>query len=408
MSDMINELTKKCWLIKKAFKVDVDAFDEQLKNVLHLSEDIAPLLIAEMRKKMYGDLQKSLIKARKHSICFYADSFLLSYIALPIKEGELYKGMVVAGPFLNEPVSDSFLWKVMKNHQLENNWFKPLQNYYKSIPQFEETSFNIADVIVNIFANRLVETQIIPIQNSNGDIHSDELQPQDLDEKGMDIKLRYEIEKKYLHFVTIGDKEKALETIVDYTGDFSHRVPGNPLRARKNLIFSANTLNRIAADKGGVAPQYLHAISEKFAIKIEEAMTMSELHALEIAMTEEYCNAVRKLAIRGHSTVVKEAIMYINLHYNEPINLQIVAQKIDFNRTYLAKKFKEEMGTTVIDYINNKRIEEAAFLIEQGSTSITDISYLVGFSSYNYFCKVFKDVKRMTATEYKFGKRAET
>jgi two-component system, response regulator YesN len=137
-------------------------------------------------------------------------------------------------------------------------------------------------------------------------------------------------------------------------------------------------------------------------------MTMSELHALEIAMTEEYCNAVRKLAIRGHSTVVKEAIMYINLHYNEPINLQIVAQKIDFNRTYLAKKFKEEMGTTVIDYINKKRIEEAAFLIERGRTSITDISYLVGFSSYNYFCKVFKDVKRMTATEYKNGKRAET
>src|SRR3954451_21534537 len=95
--------------------------------------------------------------------------------------------------------------------------------------------------------------------------------------------------------------------------------------------------------------------------------------------------------------------MYINLHFNEPINLQSVADELGFNRTYLAKKFKEEMNMSVIDYIQKKRIDEAAFLIEQGRLSITDISEQVGFSSYNYFCKVFKDITRMTATEYNKG-----
>jgi two-component system, response regulator YesN len=62
------------------------------------------------------------------------------------------------------------------------------------------------------------------------------------------------------------------------------------------------------------------------------------------------------------------------------------------------------MNISVIDYIQKKRIDEAAFLIEQGRQSITDISELVGFSGYTYFCKVFKDIKGMTATEYKRGK----
>lgn len=77
------------------------------------------------------------------------------------------------------------------------------------------------------------------------------------------------------------------------------------------------------------------------------------------------------------------------------------------NPSVVAKKFKDEMHMTVIDYIQKKRIDEATFLIEQGRSSITDISYIVGFSSYNYFCKVFKEEKGMTATEFKNGKRVD-
>jgi len=95
------------------------------------------------------------------------------------------------------------------------------------------------------------------------------------------VKLRYEAEKKFLHFIETGDKENAMKALLEYTGDFSYRVPGNPLRARKNITFSANTMNRIAAAKGGVEPQYLHAISEKYALKIEAAVTMSELDLVE-------------------------------------------------------------------------------------------------------------------------------
>ncbi|MGX2961311.1 helix-turn-helix transcriptional regulator [Peribacillus sp. JNUCC 23] len=406
MENLLNELTEKCWMIKSAFKMDVEVMDEQFRTILHISDDTEPLIMTETRKGMYAHFQKALMKAKKHSFCFQTDSFSLSYFAIALITHETDKGMVIVGPFLKERVTDSFIWRVIKENHLESSSFKSLECYYKSIAYIGESYLALGDVLVNIYGHPPIKSQIITMVSNEGD-NPKELQPQEFDEDDFDIKLRYEIEKKLLHFIEVGNTEKALETFVEFSGDFLYRVPGNPLRARKNIAFSYSSILRLAANKGGVAPQYLHGISELFAIKIEETITISEIDLLEVAMTEEYCNAVRSFAMKGHSSVVKQVLMYLNLHFSEPINLQSVADELGFNRTYIAKKFKDEMNMTVIDYIQKKRIDEAVFLIEQGQSSITDISYMVGFSSYNYFCKVFKEVKGMTATEFKSGKRVD-
>jgi AraC-like DNA-binding protein len=399
------ELTEKCWLIKSAFNIDVQFIDKDLKTIIHISEDTEPFIITEKRKGMYSYFEKALLEAKLNSFCYYTDPFYLSFIAIAIKDEEQYKGMSIVGPFLNDKVTDHFLWTVMKKNHLEQSWIKPLEKYYKTIPYVGSSYIALGEVLMNLYANPHLKSHIITIKSNDEGKNHEVLPPQNIDQEGMNIKLRYEAEKKFFHFIEMGDKGKALQALTEYTGDFLYRVPGNPLRAKKNLAFGTNSMYRITAERGGVPPQYLHKISEKFSIKIEEAVTLHEIDALDLAMIEEYCDAVKNFAIKGHSSVVKKALMYINLNFHENINLQSVADEIGFNRTYLAKKFKEEMKISVIDYIQIKRIEEASFLIEQGRSSITDISQQVGFSSYHYFCKVFKNVMGMTASEYKNGKR---
>ncbi|MFJ5760371.1 AraC family transcriptional regulator [Neobacillus sp. NPDC093182] len=403
----MEELISKCWLINKAFQIGVQAIDEELKTIIHIADDNEPLLVIEARKRMLVELQKELGKANKDSFCYQTDSFQLSYLAVPIHEDELYKGMVVAGPFLNERVTDHMIWNVIKDNNLENNWLKRIETYFKSLPLLANSYLAIGDLLVNIVIHPHVKAQIIAAKNS-GEQYRLDVEPEDYDQSGIEIKQRYEAEKKLLHYIEIGDKENAMKAMLDHhTGDFLYRVPGNPLRARKNITFSGNTMYRIAAGNGGVEPQYLHAISEKFALKIESAVAMSELNTIDVSMIDEYCEAVKNFAIKGYSPVVKKALMYINLHFNESINLQSVADEIGFNRTYLAKKFKSEINLSVIDYIQKKRIDEAKFLIDLGRLSTTDIGLQVGFSSYNYFCKVFKEITGMTATEYKRSKQVE-
>ncbi|MBT2733851.1 helix-turn-helix domain-containing protein [Bacillus sp. ISL-7] len=402
----MDELLSKCRLIKNAFNIDVQVVDEQFQTIFHLSNDSEPLLLVEARKRIYPDLQKALEKANKNGFCFHTNSFQLSYMAVGIHEEAQFKGIVLVGPFLNERVTDHFIWNIMRNNRLENNWFNPLEKFYKSLSQLGQSYMAIGDLLVNIVGNPHIESQLITMKNRH-DPNQKDVQTQDYDRDGLEIKLRYEAEEKVLHFIEKGDKENAMKVLPEFSGDFTYRVPGNPLRARKNFSFSGNTMNRIAAGKGGVEPQYLHAISEKFALKIEAAVTMSELDMLEFNMVEEYCDAVKNFAVKGYSPVVTKALMYINLYFTEPINVQSVADEIEFNRTYLAKKFKKEMHKNVTDYIHKKRIDEAIFLLEQGRLSITDIGIQVGFSSYNYFCKVFKEVTGKTATEYKGSKRLE-
>jgi two-component system, response regulator YesN len=400
---IVDEFLSKCWLIKNAFNIDVQAVDEHFQTILHISDDSEPLIFAEARKKSYLDLKKALDLASKNSFCFHTDSFQLSYIAMDHHVDEQFQGMVLVGPFLIERVTDHFIWNLMRENQLENNWGNPLEKFYKSLPYLGQSYFAIGDLLVNLLANPRVESQFITTKNDSEHDQPD-VQPQDYDYDGLKVRLRYEAEKKFLHFIETGDKENAMKALIDFASDFSYRVPGNPLRARKNLSFSSNTMTRMAAAEGGVEPQYLHAISEKFALKIEAAVAMSDLEAINFSMIEEYCDAVKNFAVKGHSPVVKKALMYINLNFKEPINVQSVADEIGFNRTYLAKKFKEEMNISVIDYIHKKRIGEAIFLMEQGQLSITDIGIQVGFSSYNYFCKVFKETKGITATEYRGSK----
>jgi two-component system, response regulator YesN len=403
----LEELISKCWQINKAFQIGVLAIDEELKTIIHIADDNEPLMVIEARKRMLVELQKELGKANKDSFCYQTDSFQLSYLAVPIHEAEQYKGMVVVGPFLNERVTDHMIWNVIKDNNLENNWLKRLESYFKSLPLLANSYLAIGDLLVNIVIHPHVKAQILATKNS-GEQYRLDVEPEDYDQSGIEIKQRYEAEKKLLHYIEIGDKENAMKAMLDHhTGDFLYRVPGNPLRARKNITFSGNTMYRIAAGNGGVEPQYLHAISEKFALKIESAVAMSELNTIDVSMIDEYCEAVKNFAIKGYSPVVKKALMYINLHFNESINLQSVADQIGFNRTYLAKKFKSEINLSVIDYIQKKRIDEAKFLIDLGRLSTTEIGLQVGFSSYNYFCKVFKEITGMTATEYKRNKKRE-
>lgn len=401
----VEELISKCWQINKAFQIGVQAIDDELKTIIHIADDNEPLMVIEARKRMLVEMQKELRQANKDSFCYQTDSFQLSYLAVPIYKDEQYKGMVVVGPFLNEQVTDHMIWNVIKDNNLENNWLKRLETYFKSLPLLANSYLAIGELLVNIVIHPHVKAQIIASKNS-GEQYRLDVEPEDYDQSGIEIKQRYEAEKKLLHYIEIGDKENAMKAMLDHhTGDFLYRVPGNPLRARKNITFSGNTMYRIAAGNGGVEPQYLHAISEKFALKIESAVAMSELNTIDVNMIDEYCKAVKNFAIKGYSPVVKKALMYINLHFNESINLQSVADEIGFNRTYLAKKFKSEINLSVIDYIQRKRIDEAKFLINLGRLSTTEIGLQVGFNSYNYFCKVFKELTGMTASEYKRSKQ---
>jgi two-component system response regulator YesN len=59
------------------------------------------------------------------------------------------------------------------------------------------------------------------------------------------------------------------------------------------------------------------------------------------------------------------------------------------------------------DYINKFRIEEAKYLLDRSSDSVTEIASQVGYSDSNYFSKVFRKWEHVTPHDYRKRKRGE-
>lgn len=68
---------------------------------------------------------------------------------------------------------------------------------------------------------------------------------------------------------------------------------------------------------------------------------------------------------------------------------------------YLSSHFHEKTGKTLSSYINEMKINEAMRLLKTDQLSLAEISAALGYSSQNYFHKVFQNLIGMTPNEYR-------
>ena len=115
---------------------------------------------------------------------------------------------------------------------------------------------------------------------------------------------------------------------------------------------------------------------------------------------EQYDMAVSAAAPR-RSDAVTQAIAYIDQHYTEKITLEQVAAQSHVNNTYMSELFKKEIGITLNDYINNRRVIHACERLRFSNCSMGEIAEQCGFSDQNYFTKVFKKFLNTTPSSYR-------
>lgn len=84
------------------------------------------------------------------------------------------------------------------------------------------------------------------------------------------------------------------------------------------------------------------------------------------------------------------------------LNLADVQRKFPISRTYLSQLFNKELGTSFSDYVNNFRIEESKFLLEnEPNTDITEIAIRSGFNAISTFRRAFTKQTNLSPSEYK-------
>lgn len=99
--------------------------------------------------------------------------------------------------------------------------------------------------------------------------------------------------------------------------------------------------------------------------------------------------------------LVRKAMAYIHSHYTHPLTRQDIAHYVGMSEDYLTHCFRQELGTTPVEYLNRYRVLQARHLLAESDKSITNIALEVGFSSSSYFSRVFRKEVGQSPEEYR-------
>lgn len=401
-----NGLHRTCRMLNNVTKMDVRSIDKDGHPILQLVDHNLPEVLKSFEND-YLNINNILKNNTPNSYYYYINSYDLQYIAAGIWENGSFSGFISIGPFISSIPVAEFISNIIYKNSLPISERNTLQEFYNSLSMISSNdSNNIGDLLVNQCSHTHIDSQLITPDIIKPILDNKDLKLNIAEGKNI-IEFRYKQEKTLFNAVAKGDKDE-INRISKELNSFltlPDRVPESPIRSAKNLLFVLNTLCRIASEKGGVHPIYIHNISEKFAIMIEKSPNLPYLQKLMFVMLNEYCDLVKMFSTNDYSPIVKNAVDHINLNLGNELTLKSIADTIHVNASHLSRKFKIDTGMTVIDYINQKRVEEAKLYLERGNTSITEIALMVGFNDLNYFGRVFKKITSLTPSEYVKSKK---
>lgn len=99
--------------------------------------------------------------------------------------------------------------------------------------------------------------------------------------------------------------------------------------------------------------------------------------------------------------IIADIIQYLNENLNSNITLDELAQKVGYSQSYISKIFRKETNLSITSYLIHLRIEHAKELLADDFLSIQDIAEQTGFSSLQYFSKLFKSKTGYTPSEFR-------
>lgn len=148
---------------------------------------------------------------------------------------------------------------------------------------------------------------------------------------------------------------------------------------------------------------YIKTILKEAEAKSEYYNVISQ-NLLEILLINVIRRTKTKLEIedsKKHNHECAYIKNYIDVHYRENITLDILSEISYMNKFYLVHSFKKYAGITPINYLNNKRLTEAASLLKNTDYSVAQIANIIGMSSQSYFAQSFKRNYKLSPIDYR-------
>ena len=392
----------------KTYRLTFHLFDDETTPEIVLPERgwIGELLSKDASlDKVYKQFKN---QCKSHTVYQIDDGFLCHHIVFlfPCETGN--DKLAYIGPYTQEAISKQTITKLSERYRFPPELASKIEAYYHETP-FISDETHLLSIIYTFCSHiwggtdKFTTKQFQDFFPINFDsvlkyTHKETLDsPQDM----LYLEERYDIERQLMQAVSIGQIPKAellFATLSKYQFDARST---NALRNTKNYLIILNTLLRVAVRNGDVPPFHIDRLSSAYAHKIEATTSTSAGVALMKEMVRKYCLLVKNHSMKGYSLLIRKVLTQIDFDLTADLGLKNLAAQLNVNPSYLSTLFKKETGSTLTEYVNQKRIEHAVFLLNSSSLQIQMIAQYSGIPDVNYFTKTFKKIIGITPKEYR-------
>jgi len=347
----------------------------------------------------FDSLISNNIKLIEENIYYISTPIKIYYIIIVLNK-ELNNYLVI-GPFKDKDISEDEIIELKEELKLNELFTIALKKYLSSLNILsKEKLWGLCNLFLQRFYNSKNTYPINfvgynPMKNKLTKIKS---------EINDDVPLwiveeRYKQENQLVESVSKGDfssaciaYERIISNLFSYY-KFSEEI--NELKGATII----KVLLRKGGEIGGVHPVHLENLSSKYSLLLSSNYLLDK--GIIVKMIKDFCTLVNEYSLKEYSPLIRNALNYIQFNLNSELNVSGIAKYLCITPNHLYRTFKNEVGMSVIDYINKKRIEESIKLIKSTNLQIQRIAEEVGINDISYFSKVFKKQVGKSPTQYR-------
>lgn len=185
-----------------------------------------------------------------------------------------------------------------------------------------------------------------------------------------------------------------------YKDMFRRHYPKVNFDATANLIYADHSGRMVTA--GGTTSWHdlaLHIIARHASPG--DALHIAKVYLLKWHPEGQlpYTGLVRRTL--HADSIVKKCENWLSEHYRELDGIKQIVSMVEVPERSLKRRFKAATGDTLIEYLQNLRIEESKRLLEQGSLPIEEVSAEVGYMDTSFFRRLFKRLTGLSPGQYR-------
>lgn len=310
------------------------------------------------------------------------------------------RSFIVAGPVLSSQVSRETLRDAIEAYHVPVGWRSGFIKQFLSLPTVNPTLFIQYAVMLHYCSTgeKLTRSDVDFQQNDDGYYES-----QKKSKGSTDRFLTYYTEQQLLNNIREGNLDYRL--ILENASRLSTGVRAETLDGVGTALISCTSFVSLcvrAAIDGGLSPDAAYTLGDSYIQKMIACKKVTDLRNINHAMYDDFIQAVRHLRQNpSYSKAIQSCIDYIDINLTEDLSLQRLANRTGYAGYYLTRKFHEETGQTLKDYIRSARIKHAALLLETTDMPVSHIAQQLRFCSSSYFSANFQNETGLTPKEYR-------